>query len=233
MRSEPQLPSFTSRGRLAILRRVYCEILVKHRDVITEPGLETAIGKGRLGTDIPLATAYVMSAIYGPAPPPRSLFAFDVALNCFVIARKVNDQTSTHHVEGNTRAVTVETLFQAAQQYSESLFRALRTSASGPAYRGRSLTGTLFEDNGRETGVEGKLVTLASTFRKKFQWSELRSTLLAFLTALVLIHYGLKEESPKAAAASLIIALVFTLSEVFFAYYGARGRIEWKLRRQG
>lgn len=210
---------------------VYCEIVVKHRDVITGPGLEAAIGRGRLGTDIPLAMAYGMSAIYKPAPPSHSLFAFDAPWNCFVIARKVNYRTSTYHLEGSTRAVSVETLFQAAQEYSESLLRALRTSPAEPGYKGRSLAGRLFEDNGRETGAEGKLVTLASTFRKKFQLAELRSSLIAFLTATALIHYGLKQESLMAAGASLLIAVVFTLSETFFAYYRGRGTIEWKFRQ--
>ena len=210
---------------------MYCEIVVKHRGVITETGLEKAIGRGRLGTEIELTKAYGMSAIYKPAPPPHSLFAFDTARSCFVIARKVNFRTSTYHVEGSSLAVSVETLFQAAQEYSENLLRALRTSPAERGYKGRSLAGQLFEDNGRETGVEGKLVTLASTFRKKFQWTELRSSLIAFVTAMALIHYGLKQESPTAAGASLFIAVVFTLSEVFFAYYRERGRIEWKFRQ--
>ena len=210
---------------------MYCEIVVKHRDVITGPGLKAAIGGGRLGTDIVLATAYGMSAIYKLAPPAHSLFAFDTPWNCFVIARGVNYRTSTYHIEGNSLAVSVETLFQAAQEYSENLLRALRTSPTKRGYMGRSLAGRLFEVNGRETGVEGKLVTLASTFRKKSQWTELRSSLIAFLTAMALIHYGLKQESPTAALASFIITLVFTLSDTFFAYYRGRGRIEWELRQ--
>lgn len=210
---------------------MYCEIIVKHRDVITEVGLADAISGGRLGTDIPLATAYGMSAIYGPAPPPHSLFAFEAPWSCFVIARKVNFRTSTYHIEGSSPAVSVETLFRAVQEYSESLLRALKTPPAPRGYKGQTLAGQLFEDTGKETGVEGKLVTFGSVFQKKLQWKELRSSLIAFVTAVALIHYSLRDEPLKAAGVSLAITLVFTLSEILFGYYRGRGKIEWNLRQ--
>jgi hypothetical protein len=211
---------------------VYCEIVVKHRDVITGSDLQKAVGDERLGTDIPLAHAYEMSALYKLAPPRHSLFAFDFTpWRCFVIVRSVNYRTSTHHVEGSGPAVSVETLFRATQEYSESLLRALRKPPAARSAKGLTLAARLFEDNGKETGVEGKLVTLVSTFREKFQWSELRSSLVAFVTAMVLIGYGLKQESAKAALVSLMIVLAFGLSEILFTYYRGRGKIIWRLRQ--
>jgi len=209
---------------------MYCEIDVKHRDAITWQGLQDAIGRGHLGREIPVEEANKMSAIYKSNPPLSSLFAFETTSNCFVIVRRVNDRTSTYHLEGSRREVTVDTLFRAAQEYSESLLRKLRTHAE-KGYRGRSLAARLFEDNARETGVEGKLVTLASAFRKKFNLSELLPNLATLVTAWLLIHFGLKQEPRMAAVVTFVTAVIFKLSEVFLDYYRGRGTIEWKLKQ--
>jgi hypothetical protein len=42
---------------------------------------------------------------------------------------------------------------------------------------------TLFEDNGRETGIQGKQETFQSVSRQVFSWAELRSSVIAFATA--------------------------------------------------
>ncbi len=210
---------------------MYCEIIVEHRKEITAAGLQFAIGNGRLGKDIPVAIAYGMSAIYGAAPPKYSLFAFDTVRSCFVIVRQVNFRISIYHLEGTRPALSVETLFRAAQEYSENLIAALPKPPGDSRYKCRSLAVQIFEDNAREAGVEGKLVTLASAFREKLAWNELRSSVIAFLTAFLLIWLRLKQESPKAALASLIIALAITLSEIVVSYYRGRGSIKWKLRQ--
>jgi len=209
---------------------MYCEVIVEHKEVVSAAGLERVIGNGRLGPEILLGTAYGMSAIYSLESPTRSLFAFEAARSCFVIARKVNFRTSTYHIEGNSPAVSVETLFHAAREYSADLIAALREPPGNP-YECRSLTVQLFEDNGRETGVEGKFVTLASVVREKFEWNELRSKVLEFVIAIILVYYGLDKESSTAAIASLGLVLAFTAMEAFLSYYRGRGTISWKLRQ--
>jgi len=130
---------------------VYCEIVAKHRNPITANQLETAIRKP-FGNDVPLATAYGRSAIYKSYPPANSLFAFETMRNCFVIVRSVNVHFSTFHLEGNTAVVPVETMLQAAQEYCDALMVVLKTSD----LKTKSLSVQLFEDNGRESGMQGQ-----------------------------------------------------------------------------
>lgn len=228
MRQDRVTPLVGVRGSWYSASGMYCEIVVKHKKVIKAEDLKAAIGEGRLGENIDVDDAHALSAIYRNDTTVKSLFAFEVTSNCFVIARRVNFQQSTFHVEGKSSLVSVATLFGAVQQYTESLLEALRKPPAKRGQRGRFLGATLFEDNGRETSVEGKLGTLASAFRAKFRLAELKSSLIAFATAWALIHFSFKGEALKAAGVSLLIAVVFTLSETLFAYYRGRGKIEWK-----
>ncbi len=86
-----------------------------------------------------------------------------------MIVRKVNVQQSTHHLEGNTAVVSVETLLQAAQEFSSQLLKVLRDTLEGSAYKARTVTILLFEDNGRETGIQGELVTLSSALGRSLR----------------------------------------------------------------
>jgi hypothetical protein len=210
---------------------MYCEVVVKHRAVITEAGLQTAL-QGRLGVDILLTTAYGRSAIYRVAPPHHSVFAFETVRRCFVIVREVNSRFSTYHIEGNTPAVSVESLLASVQDFASLLLPVLATAPAVPSDRASSLTVQLFEDNGRETGMEGKLTTLSSVFREQFSWTSLRSAVIAFATGLLLIWRGLKPEEPlKASIYSFVIVLIFTLLESSIGYLVGRGKIRWKLRQ--
>jgi hypothetical protein len=209
---------------------MYCEVVVRHRSAITEAGLQTAL-QGRLGADIALTAAYGMSALYRLVPPAHSLYAFETVRGCFVIVRKVNSRFSTYHIEGNTPAVSVQTLLAAVQDFASLLLPVLATAPAMSSHRAHSLAVQLFEDNGRETGIEGKLTTLSSVFREQFAWASLRSSVIAFATGLLLIWRGLKQEPVKATVYSFAIVLIFTLLESTIGYFMGRGKIKWKLRQ--
>jgi hypothetical protein len=216
---------------------MYCEIIVKHRRRIDAGKIEGAI-RAPFGNDIPVLDAYRKSAIYKGSvaplappqapPPPHSLFAFETVLNCFVIVRKVNVLLSTYHLEGNTSGVSAETLLQAAQEFSSQLRSVLQDQ---PSCRARKLTVLLLEDNGRETGMQGELVTLAAVFGEEFTWKELKSSVIPFATALLLIWLGLQQGPKKASIYSFTIALVFTITQIGVRYWQGRGKIKWKLRQ--
>jgi hypothetical protein len=205
---------------------MYCEIVAKHGNSITAAQLEGAI-RAQFGNDVPLATAYGRSAIYKSFPPTSSLFAFEIMLNCFVIVRRVNVRFSTFHLEGNTAAVSVETMLQAAQDFSHELVSVLKTSN----YKATSLTVQLFEDNGRESGMQGKLVSWGSVFREKFSFKELKSAILPFITAVLLIWLKLNQAPLKSSVYAFVIVLVFTLADAIAGGWTSRGKIVWKLRQ--
>ncbi len=209
---------------------MYCEIYIEHRHSISEADLIAALGGNRLGADIPLHTAYSMSSIYSGMPPRHSLFAHESVDNCFAIVRSVNYQTSTYHLEGNGPTVSVQTLLRAAEKYSRILLLALLEGVRAADLKGVSSTVRVFQDNGKETGMDGKLANFRNIFSEKFAWGELRSSLVSFLGTFVAVHYGLKQESLKAAGASLAIAVVFLLSEGIFKYYRNRGKLQWEVK---
>jgi len=210
---------------------MYCEITVRHAAPITEGGLEATVCHGQLGALILLAVAYARSSIYRVNPPGHSVGAFEAVRRCFVIVREVNSRISTFHIEGNSPAVSVESLLQAVQDFAGLLFPVLGIAPGGAAYEGDSLTVQLFEDNGRETGIEGKLITVSSILRERFAWASLRSSVLAFITSLLLIWRGLKQEPLLAGIYSFAIVLVFTVLESGISYFLERGKIGWKLRQ--
>jgi hypothetical protein len=145
---------------------MYCEIVVEHRKQIDANRLRLAVLQ-LFGNQLPLDEAYNRSAIYRVAAPRSSLCAFEVARNCFVILRKVSDiRLSTFHLEGSGPNVTVNTMLQEVQEFSNRLLSQLgRGGNTGSSYKVRNLSVRLFEDNGRETGVEGELVTLGAIFK--------------------------------------------------------------------
>jgi hypothetical protein len=205
---------------------MYCELSVKHGKTIDAASLEHAI-RAPFDNDLPLAAAYGRSAIYGRVPPAHSLFAFETVQNCFVIVRKVNVRFSTYHLEGNSPAISVETMLTAAQEFATQLISVLDTSAC----KAKTLTVQLFEDNGRETGMEGKMITWSSVFLDKFSWKELKSSVISFVTSALLIWRGLKQEPLRASIYSLLIVIVFTLGDAIFSGSAVRGKINWKLRQ--
>ena len=115
------------------------------------------------------------------------------------------------------------------QDFAGLLLPVLRSAPGGIAYQGISLTVQLFEDNGRETGITGTLTTLVSIVRERFAWSSLRSSIIAFLTALLLIWRGLKQEPLWSGIYSLALVLAFTAVECAVSGFLDRGKIKWKL----
>ncbi len=210
---------------------MYCEITVRHRKQIDAAGLEGVI-RAPFGNDIPIATAYGRSALYRLiTPAPVSLFAFETVSNCFVIVRKVNVHSSTYHLEGNSAAVSVETMLQAAEEFSSQLTSVLQRTSFGSPYKVSSLVVQLFEDNGRETGMEGRLPRLGTLFKEELGWGQLKSSVVPFVTAQLLIWRGLKQEPVKASIYGLAIALVFILTDGVLAVRRGHGKIKWKLRQ--
>jgi len=210
---------------------MYCEITVRHRKPIVAVGLEGAI-RAPFDNDLPVADAYKRSALYRLVTrAPVSLFAFETVSNCFVIVRKVNVHSSTYHFEGNSAAISVETMLQAAEVFSGQLMSVLATTKFRSPYKPRSLVVQVFEDNGRETGMEGRLTRFGALFKEQMGWSQVKSFLIPFVTAQLLIWYGLKQEPVKASLYSLAIAVVFALADGIIAGWRGHGKIKWKLRR--
>jgi hypothetical protein len=207
---------------------MYCEIVVKNGGNVDEAGLKKAIGPTRLGDDIALAKAYGRSAIYSKNPPTRSIFAHEAVYNCFVIARKLNFRTSTYHLEGNTLTVTAKSMLMAVQEYCNALFKALATPPSTKPYKCLTLAVQLFEDNGRETGVEGRLITLRSILGKRLGWEALSSEFIKAATAIGLFYVGIEGDKVKAALFGLGVVIVFGFIETTFDYCTKSGKIEWK-----
>lgn len=210
---------------------MYCEITVRHRKQIDAAGLESVI-RSPFGNDVLVGTAYSRSAIYKSASPaPVSLFAFETVSNCFVIARKVNVHSSTYHLEGNSAAVSVETMLQAAEEYSGQLISVLGKTEFRSPYKPRSLVVQVFEDNGRETGLEGRLSSYRALLKEQMGWAQIKSSIIPFVTAQLLIWRGLKQEPIKASIYSLAIAIVFALVDAVLAGWHGHGKIRWKLRQ--
>jgi hypothetical protein len=99
------------------------------------------------------------------------------------------------------------------------------------AYKARALVVQLFEDNGRETEMEGRLATIGSLFAEKFGWEEAKSALVPFVTALLLIWLGLKQEPIKASVYSFAIVLTFALVGAVLSSLRGNGKIVWRFRR--
>ena len=210
---------------------MYCEITVRHRKQIDAAGLENVI-RAPFGNQLSVPIAYSRSAIYQHASPaPVSLFAFETVSNCFVIARKVNVHSSTYHLEGNSAAVSVETMLQAAEEFSGQLLSVLGKTKFRSPYKPRALVVQVFEDNGRETGMEGRRSGFLTLLREEIGWSQIKSSVIPFITAQLLIWRGLKQEPVKASVYSLAIALVFALADAALAGWRGHGKIRWKLRR--
>ena len=206
---------------------MYCEIMIQHRRPIS-PQQFTAAIRHSFGNVISLDQAYAKSALYRSRTPSASILAFDLARNCFVILRKVSNVRSTFHLEGSDGTVGVDSMLDAVQEFADEIAAIFRR----PDYRGRYLTVRLFEDNGRETGIEGKRATLASVFKQKFAWRETAPAVTAFVTGLLLLWLGLGTEKRPAIFVSFMVVLVFTLGDAFAGYARDGGTIRWKLGRE-
>jgi hypothetical protein len=211
---------------------MFCEITITHKKAPTEDELKSAIQKA-LGKEIPLSVAYERSEIFrGLDPPETSLFAVETVHRCFVIARWVNFDSSNYHLEGNSPKVSIESRRLAAQEFSATLTSVLRTNKVNPNFKARKISLIMLEDNGQETGVEGGVVTFGSILREKLAYKEIKSDLISFVTAALLIWLGLKKDEPwKAILYSAVITAVFILADIVSTYWRNSGKIVWTLRQ--
>jgi hypothetical protein len=205
---------------------MYCEIMIQHRRAILPDQLRAEI-QHSFGNVISLDQAYARSALYQLRPPSASIFAFDLARDCFVILRKVSNIRSTFHLEGSDLTVSVDTMLHAVQEFATELTNVLKRSDC----RVRNLTVQLFEDNGRETGMEGRRATLSSIFRQKFAYREIAPAVMAFVAGLLVLWLGLGAGRWQAVFVSLLVVLAFTLGDAFAGYFWGDGRINWRLGR--
>jgi hypothetical protein len=209
---------------------MYCEITLTHKKAPSEDELKTVIQKP-FAKEVALSSAFARSEIYnGLSPQPTALFAFEFG-RCFVIVVSVDAAFSRYHLEGNDSKVSIGSRRLAAQQFSAALTNVLRTNTVNPDFEARKISLTMFEDNAQETGIEGGDVTLASVLKEKLAFKEIRSDLLSFVTASLLIWLGLKKEPLDATLYSGLTAAVFVLGDIVSTYWQNKDTIIWKLRQ--
>jgi hypothetical protein len=207
---------------------MYCEITVEHRQQIRVADLSRMMES--FENPIELSSAYNRSEFYRGSPPASSICAFESGPNCFVILRKVTDiRFSIYHLEGNGPRVTVPTMLEAVQAFAGELMAQLHLKTVASAYKPRSLTVKLFEDNGKETGLVGTQTNIWSVFKEKFALKEIVPSLVTFVTATLLLWRGLDNKPLLAAIYSLAVVVFFKLVETLVAHLSKRGKIEWKL----
>jgi hypothetical protein len=212
---------------------MYCEITVKHRNRIDEVPFKALISRA-FGNGITLPQAYGRSEVYKAQPEVSSICAFDSGSNCFVILRKVtNVRLSIFHFEGNNRNVTVTTMLEAMQDFIGELVAQLQLKTVNSAYRPGSVSVRLFEDNAKETGLLGARADFWSGFKKGFALKEIIPSLVALVSAALLLWFGLDSKQPlRTAICSLGVVVLFKLVETVGAYISKRDTIEWKLTRE-
>ena len=204
---------------------MFCEIYIKHKKPMVGPDLVTLLRGSNLGTEIPTADAHARTTLYRGLTGIVSLFAHETVKNCFVIVRSVSYNASTFHLEGNSTKVSVETLLEAAQIYVVShLLPALRKNSSA---RATLQSVSLFEDNGRETGLVGKLPGMGSLFKEQFDLSEIHSHLIVLLTAFISFRLGSKWDAVRDAEISLGIVVLYACINGLLKYLWRRHKLKF------
>src|SRR5690348_1238953 len=136
---------------------MFCEIDIQYPRKLTPEELVPILRARNLGAEISVDEAYSRSELLRGVEPANRYFAHETLHHCFVILKDVNFTRSTFHLEASDRSVSTATLLQVAQEYvMEQLLPALKKEAKVGA---SLLTVRLFEDNGRETGLDGRLRT--------------------------------------------------------------------------
>lgn len=208
---------------------MYCEIDIEHGPSLAAADLLTAIQPPALGADMPLAAAYASSRRYASSTSTVSLFAHFTVRNCFVIARTLCGNISTYHLEGLTPTVSAKTLLEASEMFTEQLLKKIN---SDPKTEGKLLVIRLFEDTGFETGVEGKSLTWGRALREQLSWKEMQPKIVAALTAVLIIYFGLDKRSLLwSSLISLSFFLAFDVVEATLKYVSNRGKMDFVVRR--
>ena len=208
---------------------MYCEIDIEHGPHLVAADLLTAIQPPALGADFPLANAYASSRRYKASPPAGSIFGQLTVRNCFVIARTLSGDVSTYHVEGLTPAVSARTLLEASEMFTMQLLAKIN---SDPKTQGKLLVIRLFEDTGFETGVEGQDLTWGRALLEQLSWKELQPKILAAVTAIPIIYFGLDKKTLLwSSLVSLGFFVAFGLVQATLKYSKNRGKITFVVRR--
>jgi hypothetical protein len=204
---------------------MFCEIYIKHKTPVPPANLVDLLRASSLGLEITTTAAHSRSAFYRAVGPVASLFAHETVNNCFVILRSKAFDVSTFHLEGNSPAVSVETLLEATQEYVvDHLLPALRRDPSASA----SLKVVkLFEDNGKETGWLGRLQSLSSVLAEQIHGGEIQSHLIVLLTAFAFLFFGLHGEPLKNVFIALVVAILYALVDGLLKYPSRRHKLKF------
>jgi hypothetical protein len=204
---------------------MFCEIYIKHKAQVMGADLVKHLRSSGLGIEISTAAAHSRSVLYSGAGSVTSLFAHETVKNCFVILRSVNFDVSTFHLEGNAPTVTVETRLEATQEYVVSqLLPALHML---PNMKGKLQAVKLFEDNGKETGLTGRLPGLWSALAEGFKLDEIHSQAIILLTSFAFLALGRQDDKVGDAAIALGVTLIYALVDGLLKYAWGRHRLKF------
>lgn len=204
---------------------MYCEIYLKHARNVSGAALVTFLKAQNLGQEMQLPQAYALSRIYRISPPQTSLYAHETLQRCFVILRSVNYDVSSFHLDTREGSVSIETLLEVAEEYvAEQLLPVL---SGNPELKASLEAVKLFEDNGRETGLLGKLPGFMTLFLEQFERSEIHSHIIVLLSVFLLVRLGNNQESLLSAGIGLAVALIYAVLNGSLKYVWNRRKIKF------
>ena len=207
---------------------MYCEINISHRLPTDQGALVRVLQGGKLGTEIPVRDAWQRSRRYSAAPPRNSLFAHETMSRCFVICLNIYADISVYHVEGEN--TSLQRFLEVVETYTGQLLAAL---SAGYNTRGTLQGIRLFEDSGEEIGVEGILTSWRQLLRAHLSWSEAYSKSVMFLTAVVLLYFGIGDRSLLwIPLGSLALVLAVAVGDVCLKYLVGHSKIVFVFRRR-
>jgi hypothetical protein len=99
-----------------------------------------------------------------------------------------------------------------------------------PVYRVKECRAEVKQNLGEDTRIAGRLLTLGPWMKESFDWKQLWGSSGTFLTALVLLWAGLKQDPIKAACISFGVAILFKCMEAGVGYLWSGGKMNWKIR---
>jgi hypothetical protein len=204
---------------------MFCDIEVVHRRSITGNGLRPALGNFVQNEIVPPENAYAETQLLQLHRPPGQLFAFH-AYGCVIIALGTDYKSSRYHLEGPGQAFTVERLFQSAGKFSKDLVAAVKKNAT---YRVSEINFQMLQSDGGETRIEGRLLTFWPGFKDAFDFKAVLSSVSTFATALILLRFGVKEETLKSVGISFGAAVIFTFLEAMASYLWNGGKMKWSV----
>ncbi|MGA8221977.1 MAG: hypothetical protein WB780_10020 [Candidatus Acidiferrales bacterium] len=209
---------------------MYCEINVYHKKTITADKLAEILRGSGCGNEIPIADAYTRSTVYGGKNPYGSTYAHDSGQHCFAIVQKINNlNQSIFHFEADPH-ISANTLLESAEEYAQTLQRVFAGPNAPRHYRVTRLVIRPFENNFKESGLEGSLVTTRQALKDVNLFHEVGTKLIALFTTFLLVRLGLTKETITAAEWTFAIAVMFVAVELIRAWYQNRGKISWKRR---